>query len=1817
MGPKILPEVAQLMTEKATSEIAKVSRVPASSPPPPPPPQEKIEVKSGSIPPEPDESFTPKFILPQIFEEITAVDSQPLSPTSSLRLTEVPGNEGFIQSVSVDAVEDASWTDSDSSTHDGAPVFAVTTPNATFRTLVSKDMLPSLKSNSHVRSTGPTRVPALAVAPAPPPTPSNKEKKDRAFSDPLPPSPKALLGKMNSYAAEAPPTSNPASETKQVAEEQETKEDDSNQIRRPSPLHTRDPSTGVRNESGSPSRATWDWPQVSPRAASESVSREMHSPRGRERSNSIMSPAESRARSRSRTSFDLHQKASFTDFSLPISFENLLVKLIVKVDSQVLVQFEFLTVNSSTITWTGCEEIHLTKLNPDITFDLLHREFKGCPAATLRAVASSEASLAKAMTQLNDNRNWNSLGRASAPLANFLTGLRHVDGTESLTTIPIKLTSHGVTFESKISARIDMMGDEMLRHSGRRLPSTSTRIRPEPLRVVTCRDPATLAFSFEHFNFPKPLTGAQLAEVHQSWNRIKVEFQELCADMFTNFLFLIYPKAAHLYEPMCNMQWGKKWVEFMLNVTEKLPNNPRKMDRLFAGCEHIIYELGKQHGLLRFPREFYLYAGDALCRVVVKVSGNFNQMYDAELTRSGFHSLWSGIANRLWKAHQDQQPTAEEGKMVVATWDEVQDKCSSLMKFGMEFYRMLFSEHPETMDFFSTSDMDGQMAHLGYAVNTIVQGFGAPQFEIRIKQLAITHLNNMIRPKHFGVVGQTLLKTIVWALGRPLAADEKAAWVSIFGQIAACMSWRAKVAEELEEQAVDWLEQMAQELDLGAEYIEERTEEIRAEILATGSYTHTYQELSYGAKVGWRNASKCPGRIQWNNMVVRDMRHLSSPDAIFHSICKHLKMANDNGVIKTTMTVFPVKPAGSPVGIRIWNDQVIRYAGYQIDAETVIGDPARIELTNKLIELGWVPPNPKGRFDILPLAIECPGYSPRLYQLPLELIPEVPLEHPQYPWFKDLRLRWYTIPLISGFAMEIGGLTYSCFPFNGWYMSSEIGRNLVERYGMGKIVAEKMGLDTTSDRTLWADQVSLIVHQAVMYSFTKAGVSMVDHNTCSKQWLTHAKRELRLGRETPADWAWVVPPLGSQAVTWHQTMRYFWMRPAYGQQVEIWKLDSESDTKQDGPTIERKRPRLYILFGSETGKAESFANAAANRLVNIFEVLLMPLDEADWATITSYSDKAVLVVTSTFGQGEPPSNAHKALAKLKSKSVNFKGISFAVFALGSRMYPEFAAFGKWMDQTLGELGGIRLLSIGLADELLGQDNVWKTWSQNFYTMLSQTFHGGLIADVIDENVLELQWTDEKSQDPLANSPQRPISSIIKVSEELMLNKSDKSVKKIYFELEGQAATYEEGDHLSVWPENLPSSVEQMLTVFRLDSNKCFRLGPKKGKLGKPAFVGSCTVRDALSKVFDLQLFNYSPVQLAGVLRAMHKHQRADAIRKLITELESTDADVSFVTKDTILDFCCTVGDLVSSMCPQCPFEKVAPVLLTLQPRRYSISTGPKAHPGIIGVTVAVVNEVRSGGDAYRVKGVCSNFLASRKVGDRVYVKLHKANFKLPLDNRDIIMVGPGTGISPFRAFLAERKEAFKIEESKSASSEAVLFFGCRNRKEDFLYKSEVQEHLGVSTDPVFEMLGPTVSSPLSQTSKTSLTEFHIAPSREASTKTYVQHLILAHGKQVLDRLMKGANLYICGDIRMAQDVRATLIEVAIKSGKFDYQQAVAFFDDLLSKGRYQTDVWGVTAGVNNVNKEARENVKNRARDWMASITSGKVVTLLKKDYDVL
>lgn len=287
-------------------------------------------------------------------------------------------------------------------------------------------------------------------------------------------------------------------------------------------------------------------------------------------------------------------------------------------------------------------------------------------------------------------------------------------------------------------------------------------------------------------------------------------------------------------------------------------------------------------------------------------------------------------------------------------------------------------------------------------------------------------------------------------------------------------------------------------------------------------------DLQTDAQGAWRNSVRCSGRARWRSLRVIDARSANSVEESFDALFEHLKRADANRSAESFITVFPEFDPDQ-AETRIWNHQLIRYAGYQASDGSVLGDPMNIHLTQIAIDLGWQPPHQRSRFDILPIILQFRGKL-HLRPIPKEYLAEVTIRHPEHPAIESLGLRWYAVPVVSDMLFASEQAIYSAAPFSGHYVSTEIAaRNLADlkRYNQLPQVAAAIGLDPSKHAQFWIDRALVALNEAVLWSFERAGYRIVDHHTVTSEFANFCKKEDRNQRTVHGDWPWLIPPMSS------------------------------------------------------------------------------------------------------------------------------------------------------------------------------------------------------------------------------------------------------------------------------------------------------------------------------------------------------------------------------------------------------------------------------------------------------------------------------------------------------------------------------------------------------------------------------------------------------------------------------------------------------------------------------------------------------------------
>jgi sulfite reductase (NADPH) flavoprotein alpha-component len=563
-------------------------------------------------------------------------------------------------------------------------------------------------------------------------------------------------------------------------------------------------------------------------------------------------------------------------------------------------------------------------------------------------------------------------------------------------------------------------------------------------------------------------------------------------------------------------------------------------------------------------------------------------------------------------------------------------------------------------------------------------------------------------------------------------------------------------------------------------------------------------------------------------------------------------------------------------------------------------------------------------------------------------------------------------------------------------------------------------------------------------------------------------------------------------------------------------------SQQSAAAQTRPKIRANVYFGTETGNSEALAKQTAKFLQSRgFESQAINLNKISSRVLAG--EAYALIVISTFGDGDPPDSAKAFYTELHTPHhPRLSELRYSILALGDRNYERFCQCGKDIDARLEALGGQRIYELAECD--VDYEAVAEAWRNGVATVLEAA------------SPVQLAKPEAKSSPapdptpPVSNKPaasgeivydrKHPFLAQVSANRLLTAPASAKETRHFEISLDGSNLSYSAGDALGIVPCNCPELVEQVLKMMNCD--------------GEEAVPSPDGAEVPLHKAL-LEFYEITNIP-SGLLRCIAERSTDPALRQLLEPAAATQLK-SFVSHREIVDL------LVEHSSAKISATEFVSHLKKLAPRLYSIASSPAAHGNSVHLTISIVRYETNG---RKRKGVCSTFLADRarqKVGTFVHRSPH---FRLPEDYaKPVIMVGPGTGIAPFRGFLYER-------EAVGAAGRNWLFFGDQKESTDFLYQDELFR---------FKKNGL-------------LTRFSTAFSRDQPEKIYVQQRMLENAAELWAWLEEGAHFYVCGDAqRMAKDVDAALHAIIEQAGQKSKEEAEAYVKKLKAEHRYQRDVY--------------------------------------------
>src|SRR5690554_1428793 len=535
----------------------------------------------------------------------------------------------------------------------------------------------------------------------------------------------------------------------------------------------------------------------------------------------------------------------------------------------------------------------------------------------------------------------------------------------------------------------------------------------------------------------------------------------------------------------------------------------------------------------------------------------------------------------------------------------------------------------------------------------------------------------------------------------------------------------------------------------------------------------------------------------------------------------------------------------------------------------------------------------------------------------------------------------------------------------------------------------------------------------------------------------------------------------------------------------------------------KEESELTILYGTDTGRSETLAGILSEKAKER-NIKVQSFSMYDYNPRKLKEEKNIAVIVSTHGEGEPPAMAedfHKFI--INKRAPKLKNVKFSVLALGDKSYKFFCQTGKDVDEAFTTMGAINITPLVTCDVDFEDDA--DNWMNN------------LLENLTPEAVSATNGHGTLKPATTQYSKKNPFMATLLEKVKITGRESDKEVYHLEFSLEDSGLTYEPGDAVGIYTQNPQSLVKEILNKLNFSPSETVNLK-----------TGEVTLEEALTRHLEITILTRE------VLINYFAKTASGELEKLLSD-------------DKLLDdylYGHDVLDLLEDFPYQWKAQHLVDILRQLPPRLYSISSSQEHVGEEVHLTVSAVRYERDN----RVRtGACSSFLSyNLEPGDKVPVYIDKnPSFKLPANGNPIIMVGAGTGIAPYRAFMQQI-------ESQNLKNNTWLFFGDRRFYSDFLYQLEWQKLLKSKR----------------------LQRMEVAFSRDQKEKVYIQHKLLAHKKEVFEWLEKGANFYLCGDQKtLGKDVNKTLLEIIKTEGGISTEKAEEYVKQLKREKRLQIDVY--------------------------------------------
>lgn len=651
-------------------------------------------------------------------------------------------------------------------------------------------------------------------------------------------------------------------------------------------------------------------------------------------------------------------------------------------------------------------------------------------------------------------------------------------------------------------------------------------------------------------------------------------------------------------------------------------------------------------------------------------------------------------------------------------------------------------------------------------------------------------------------------------------------------------------------------------------------------------------------------------------------------------------------------------------------------------------------------------------------------------------------------------------------------------------------------------------------------------------------------------------------------------------------------------------------------TLEENNKDVIIFYGSQTGTAEDYASRVAKEASQKYGLKTMTadLEGYDFSNLDKVpTDKVIGFVMATYGEGEPTDNAVEFFEFINNEDIEFsegsslENLKYVIFGLGNSTYEHYNYVGRALDKKLQSLGAHRIGVYGEGDDGAGtMEEDYLAWKEELFPVWQQE-EDLEEHEAVYEPVLEVSESDELeateasvflgeyNKNQLSGivkgpfSASNPFPAKITTARELFGSPARNCVH-MEFDITGSGLKYNTGDHLALISQNSDVEVTNFLSIFGLEKKRKSVINVKTLDPTAKVNFPTPSTYDAVVR-YHLEINGTVSRQLLSSIAPFAPTEEA---KKTAMRLGSSKEDFATEINSKFYNLAGALK-VISKGVPwtNVPFSFIAESVNKLVPRYYSISSSAKENPNSISIT-AVVESLKPEGCDHVLKGVATNYVLDVKYnlegkknpdlsgvsyqiqgprnsfgGDKIPVFVRHSNFKLPSNPRKpIIMIGPGTGVAPFRAFIHERAH---LASQGTPIGPALLFFGCRSSKEDFLYHEEWASYSAETPKDLVSLIADPEHKPLT---KNSFLKLITAFSRDGPQKVYVQHRLRENAELINSLLKNGAFFYVCGDaMRMARDVQSTLIDIISEKRGIPRTKAEDVVKNMRTQNLYQEDVW--------------------------------------------